>query len=97
MDLNLGLVFILFAIGNVLKCDAVLPHHLPILQQGNAERGDIIERYYHLGMNYEEILMFIGLTHGIYLSICQQCSAGATKQWAERCHILSQAILERSK
>ena len=71
VDLNLGLVFILFAIGNVLKCDSVLPPYLPILQQGNAERGDIIERYYHLGMNYEEILMFIGLTHGIYLSIRQ--------------------------
>lgn len=71
VHLNLGLVIILVAIGNVLKCDAVLPPYLPILQQGNAERGDIIECYYHLGMNYEEILMFIGLTHGIYLSIRQ--------------------------
>ena len=71
VDLNLGLVIILVAIGNVLKCDLVLPPYLPILQQGIAEHGDIIERYYHLAMNYEEILMFIGLTHGIYLSICQ--------------------------
>lgn len=35
---------------------------LPILQLGNAERGDVIGSYYHVGANYKEILLLIGLT-----------------------------------
>ena len=71
--LNFGLRFItvLLVTGNVLQCIAVLPPYLPILQQGNAERGDIIESYFHLGMSYKEILLLIGLTHGFYLSMRQ--------------------------
>ena len=71
--LNFGFRFItvLLVTGNVLQCIAVLPPYLPILQQGNAERGDIIESYFHLGMSYKEILLLIGLTHGFYLSMRQ--------------------------
>lgn len=70
--LNFGFRFItvLLVTGNVLQCIAVLPPYLPILQQGNAERGDV-ESYFHLGMNYKEILLLIGLTHGFYLSMRQ--------------------------
>ena len=41
--LNFGFRFIsvLLVTGNVLQCIAVLPPYLPILQQGNAERGVI--------------------------------------------------------
>ena len=69
-------ITVLLVTGNVLQCIAVLPLYLPILQQGNAERGDIIETYFHLGMNYKEILLLIRLTHGFYLSIRQlvKCS-----------------------
>ena len=69
--LGLSFVTILFVTGNVLQCRAVLPRYLPILQEGNSERGDVIESYYHLGMNYKDILLLIGLTHGFYLSMRQ--------------------------
>ncbi|KAK2554102.1 hypothetical protein P5673_024448 [Acropora cervicornis] len=71
--LNFGFrcITVLLVTGNVLQCIAVLPPYLPILQQGNVKCGDIIESYFHLGMNYKEILLLIGLTHGFYLSMRQ--------------------------
>ena len=64
-------ITVLLVTGNVLQCVAVLTPYLPILQKGNAERGDIIETYFHLGMNYKEILLLIRLRHGFYLSMRQ--------------------------
>ena len=38
---------------------------------GNIERTDLIERYFYLGLGYNEILLFLGLLHGCFLSIRQ--------------------------
>ena len=42
-------------------CTGVLPTYTPLL---NVERGDLIERYFHLGLGYSEILLFFGSLHG---------------------------------
>ena len=36
-------------------------------QQGNAELRNVIESHYLLGMNFKEILLLVGLTHGFYV------------------------------
>ena len=46
----------------------VLPTYTPHL---NVERGDLIERYFHLGLGYSEILLFLGSLHGCFLSLRQ--------------------------
>ena len=47
-------------------CTGVLPTYTPLL---NVERGDLIERYFHLGLGYSEILLFLGSLHGCFLSL----------------------------
>ena len=54
-----------------LKCNAVLPPYLPVLQNANFERAGLIERYFHMGLGYNEILLFLGFLHGYFLSIRQ--------------------------
>ncbi|CAB4033475.1 Hypothetical predicted protein, partial [Paramuricea clavata] len=54
-----------------LRCEAVLPPYLPILENNNFERVDVIERYFHMGLGYSEIVLFLGLLHGYVLSIRQ--------------------------
>jgi hypothetical protein len=54
-----------------LRCEAVLPPYLPILENNNFERVDLIERYFHMGLGYSEIVLFLGLLHGYVLSIRQ--------------------------
>ena len=55
-----------------LRCEAVLiPPYLPILENNNFERVDLIERYFHMGLGYSEIVLFWGLLHGYVLSIRQ--------------------------
>ena len=49
-------------------CTGVLPTYTPLL---NVERGDLIERYFHLGLGYSEILLFLGSLHGCFLSLRQ--------------------------
>ena len=49
-------------------CTGVLPTYTPHL---NVERGDLIERYFHLGLGYSEILLFLGSLHGCFLSLRQ--------------------------
>ena len=49
-------------------CPGVLPTYTPHL---NVERGDLIERYFHLGLGYSEILLFLGSLHGCFLSLRQ--------------------------
>ena len=43
----------------------------PALQDDNSERVDLIERYFHLGLVYSEIFMFLGSLHGCFLSLRQ--------------------------
>ena len=49
-------------------CTGVLPTYTPLL---NVERGDLVERYFHLGLGYSEILLFLGSLHGCFLSLRQ--------------------------
>ena len=49
-------------------CTGVLPTYTPPL---NVERVDLIERYFHLGLGYSEILLFLGSLHGCFLSLRQ--------------------------
>ena len=40
---------------------------LPTSQQGKAELRNVMESYFHLGMNFKEILLLVWLTHGFYI------------------------------
>jgi len=50
---------------------AVLPRYLPAEQQNNLQRDNLIEQYFHLGLQHWEILAFLLLQHGIRLGIRQ--------------------------
>ena len=43
-------------------CEAILPRYLPVVQQNNLQRDDLIQRYFHLGLQQWEILVFLMLT-----------------------------------
>ena len=49
------------------KCAGVLPSYFPALNSGHAERDELIERYFKTGLGYDEILLLLGLLHGIAL------------------------------
>lgn len=49
----------------------VLPAYIPALQSGNIERDVYIERYFNLGMDYDEILILLVAAHNIQLSLRQ--------------------------
>ena len=66
-----GLCFLAFFVDSLSICVAVMPAYTPALQNGNIERTDLIERYFYLGLGYNEILLFLGLLHGCFLSIRQ--------------------------
>ena len=53
------------------SCAAVLPAYILSIQLNNVQRDDLIRRYFHLGLNYAEILAFLILSHGIRLSLRQ--------------------------
>ena len=53
------------------KCAGVLPSCFPALNSGHAELDELIERYFKTGLGYDEILLLLGLLHGIALSIRQ--------------------------
>ena len=49
-----------------------LDHHIPALgETGNANRDEIIETYFHLGLQQIEIVAFLTLAHGITISLQQ--------------------------
>ena len=53
-------------------CDGVrLANYIPTLQEYPAGRDDLIESYFHLGLEYTEILLFLVFSHGINLSLRQ--------------------------
>ncbi len=50
-----------------LRCEAVLPPYLPILENNNFECVDLIEPYFNIGLGYSKIVLFWGLLHGYVL------------------------------
>jgi len=53
-------------------CDGVrLAKYIPTLEEYPAGRDDPIEGYFHLGMVYTEILLFLIFSHGMNLSLRQ--------------------------
>ena len=51
-------------------CDGVrLANYIPTLQEYPAGRYDLIESYFHLGLEYTEILLFLVFSHGINSSL----------------------------
>ena len=64
-------IFLFFFWLSNLRCKAVLPPYLPILENNNFKRADLVEQYYNLGLNYNEIVVFLGLLHGCILSTRQ--------------------------
>ena len=65
------LLFLTFAL-KTSTCEGVrLANYIPALQEYSCGRDDLIERYFHLGLEYTKILLFLGLSHGINLSLRQ--------------------------
>ena len=64
--------FILTFVLNVSTCDSVrIANYVLTLQEYPAGRDDLIESYFHLGLEYTEILWFLVFSHGINLSLRQ--------------------------
>ena len=42
-------------------CEAILPRYLPVVQQNNLQRDDLTQRYFHLGLQQWEILVFLSM------------------------------------
>lgn len=51
----------------LLRCCEAPPMYLP-LQSQSVCREDVIQRYFHLGFSYAEILVFLSVYHGIQIS-----------------------------
>ena len=64
-----GIVLVFMAI--ITECVGVLSPYFPALSDGNVERDELIERYFSIGLGYDEILLFLALLHSITLSIRQ--------------------------
>ena len=64
------LSFLLF-IAILSESAGVLPPYLPALNLDDqpVERDTLIEQYFSTGLSYDEILLFLGLLHGITFSI----------------------------
>ena len=49
-----------------------LEQYIPALgERGNVNRDELIERYFHLGLQQVEIVAFLTLVHGIRISLRQ--------------------------
>ena len=64
------MIWCLIFLANVGIVNSVLPRYLPSSQE-NYERDDLIVKYFHLGLKYSEILLFLASSHGIQLSLRQ--------------------------
>lgn len=62
---------LLVFIAVITECGGVLPPYFPALNNDNIERDELIERYFSIGLGYDEILLFLGLLHDITLSVRQ--------------------------
>ena len=61
-----GVLLILTFLLKASTCDGVgLANYIPTLQEYPAGRDDLIESYFHLGLEYKEILLFLVFSHGI--------------------------------
>ena len=66
-------------------CDGVrLANYIPILQEYPAGRDDLIESYFHLGLEYTEILLFLVFSHGIDLSLKKDFKSQRTRTKKKR-------------
>ncbi|KAJ7385288.1 hypothetical protein OS493_016362 [Desmophyllum pertusum] len=65
-----AMIYLIFN-GLILQCAGVLPRYFPGLNNDHVGRDELIEHYFHLGLGYDEILLFLLMLHGITLSIRQ--------------------------
>ena len=57
---------------SILTCCVISTGYIPALgERGNANRDELIERYFHLGLQQVEIVAFLTLVHGIRISLRQ--------------------------
>ena len=67
-----AVLLILIFLLKASTCDGVgLANYIPTLQEYPARRDDLIESYFHLVLEYTEILLFLVFRHGINLSLRQ--------------------------
>lgn len=67
---NLYLTLLLFS--SLHRCFSVLPSYIPAIDENqNVDREVLIKRYFSLGFNNAEIVLFLSLAHGLILSIRQ--------------------------
>ena len=55
----------------VKSLQATLPQYIPVLGGNLGQRDSLIESYFHLGLNYSEIITFLFLYHGIRICLRQ--------------------------
>ena len=65
------LLILTFALKTSTCVGVWLANYIPTLQEYTAGRDDLIESYYHRGLEYTEILLFLVFSHGISLSLRQ--------------------------
>ena len=54
------------------RCVSVFPSYIPAIDEGpNVGRDDLVVRYFNLGLNNAEIVLFLSLGHGLIMSIRQ--------------------------
>jgi len=67
-----AVLLILTFVSKASTCDGVrLANYIPTLQEYLAGGDDLIDSYFHLGLEYTEILLFLVFSHGINLSLRQ--------------------------
>ena len=78
------LLFLTFAL-KTSTCEGFrLANYIPTLQKYPCGRDDLIESYFHLGLEYTEILLFLGFSHGINLSLRQLKRISKAKRLGRR-------------
>ena len=65
------LLILTFALKTSTCAGVWLANYIPTLQEYTAGRDDLIKSYYHRGLEYTEILLFLVFSHGISLSLRQ--------------------------
>ena len=65
------LLILTFALKTSTCVGVWLANYIPTLEEYTAGRDDLIESYYHRGLEYTEILLFLVFSHGISLSLRQ--------------------------
>ena len=69
---TINLYLMLVLLSSVHRCCSVLPSYIPAIGESqNVDREVLIKRYFNLGLNNAEIVLFLSLAHGLILSIRQ--------------------------